>query len=183
MTATASPETTVRVYNIHTARVVKTLRPEGENGAVVSLGQGTGMVGGGRGAVVCAFTRAPVASGRKVQGEVMRSEGEVGRGRGDGDVDMDSEENQEVAAQAAASAQRASAEYQPQSRTPDTWVLAGTDKGGIVVWDLATRRLAQVLEGHMAGVLALAVHPTGAWVASGSAEPERTIKIWRHVDE
>jgi WD40 repeat protein len=80
-------------------------------------------------------------------------------------------------------AEARSAPSKQASLTPDTWVLAGTDKGGIIVWDLATRTLAQIMEGHMASVLALAVHPTGAWVASGSAEPERTIRVWKHVDE
>ena len=187
MTATASPETTVRVYNIHTARVVKTLRPEGENGAQVSLGLASGATGGDRIPVICAFTQAPpyAPPPKSIMATASGSNGaEAAAGESvEGDAEMDG-----ISAEAEANAQAESvphAQNVPQTKTgtPATWVMAGTDKGGVIVWDLATRSLAQVMEGHMAGVLALAIHPSRAWVASGSAEPERTIKIWKHVDE
>ena len=184
MTATASPEMTVRVYNIHTARVVKTLRPEGENGASVSLGLASGGTAMGRQAVICAFTRAPVPMSAGTGGSAAGpadslSSREAASGE---DVDMDGQDSVAPGQSAARLPAPAPGQSQGQTQTPDTWVLAGTDKGGIVIWDLASRRLAQVLEGHMAGIVAVAVHPSGAWVASGSVEPERTIRIWRHVD-
>lgn len=187
MTATASPETTVRVYNIHTARVVKTLRTEGENGAQVSLGLASGATGGDRIPVICAFTQAPPYASLPKPASAVASgsnglEGALSE-RARRDAGMDGGPSEAEAKAQAESAQHAQNVPQTKTGTPDTWVMAGTDKGGVIVWDLATRSLAQVMEGHMAGVLALAIHPSGAWVASGSAEPERTIKIWKHVDE
>ncbi|WWC59183.1 uncharacterized protein I303_101732 [Kwoniella dejecticola CBS 10117] len=61
----------------------------------------------------------------------------------------------------------------------DAWIIAGSENGKIVIWDLQSKSVMQVLEGHTSTVVALAVHPSGRIVASGSLEPERSIKLWR----
>lgn len=66
----------------------------------------------------------------------------------------------------------------------EAWVLATTGESGVaggkvVIWELGTRRVGQVLEGHRSAVIALAVHPSGRMVATGSLEPEKVIHVWR----
>ncbi|GMK56441.1 hypothetical protein CspeluHIS016_0302810 [Cutaneotrichosporon spelunceum] len=61
---------------------------------------------------------------------------------------------------------------------PVTLVVAGSENGSVVVWDLQERRVVAVLNGHTSAVVALAVSPDGT-IASGSLEPERSIRLWR----
>lgn len=58
-------------------------------------------------------------------------------------------------------------------------VIAGSEKGCAVIWDLQDRRVLQTLPGHSTPVVAVAVDPTGRIVATGSIEPEATIKLWQ----
>ena len=66
----------------------------------------------------------------------------------------------------------------------EAWVVCGSENGKVVIWELSSRRVAQVLEegGHQAPVVALAVSPDGRTIASGSLEPERLVHIWRDSD-
>lgn len=67
----------------------------------------------------------------------------------------------------------------PARKTPrPAWVVAGSENGKTIIWDLQERRVLQVLEGHTSPVVALAVHPSGKSIATGSLEPEKSIKLW-----
>lgn len=67
----------------------------------------------------------------------------------------------------------------------EAWIMATTGEidpaagGKVVIWELGTRRQVQTLEEHKTQVVALAIHPTGRFVATGSLEPEKIINIWR----
>ncbi|TXT06719.1 uncharacterized protein COLE_06050 [Cutaneotrichosporon oleaginosum] len=61
---------------------------------------------------------------------------------------------------------------------PAALVVAGSENGAVIVWDLQDRRVVSVLEGHTAPVVALAVSPNGT-IASGTLEPECSIRLWR----
>lgn len=68
----------------------------------------------------------------------------------------------------------------------EAWVVSGSENGKVVIWELGSRRVIQVLEGtgteaHQRPVVALAVHPDGRSIATGSLEPEKVIHIWRDV--
>lgn len=67
----------------------------------------------------------------------------------------------------------------PGTEEPEACVIAGSEKGCAVVWDLQDRRVLQVLGGHRTPVVAVAVHPGGRAVATGSIEPDAVIKLWR----
>jgi COMPASS component SWD3 len=59
------------------------------------------------------------------------------------------------------------------------WVIAGSENGKAVIWDLQDRRVICVLDGHVSPVVAVAVSPDGRTVATGSLEPDRTVRLWR----
>lgn len=59
------------------------------------------------------------------------------------------------------------------------WVIAGSENGKVIIWDLQDRRVIQTLDGHSSPVVALAVSPDGATIASGSVEPDKTIRVWQ----
>ncbi|WWC67687.1 uncharacterized protein I206_101599 [Kwoniella pini CBS 10737] len=61
----------------------------------------------------------------------------------------------------------------------DTWIISGSENGKIIIWDLQLKSVIQILEGHNSTVVALAVHPNGRLIASGTLEPEKSIKLWR----
>ncbi|WVQ68988.1 uncharacterized protein L199_007199 [Kwoniella botswanensis] len=58
-------------------------------------------------------------------------------------------------------------------------IVAGSENGKIVIWDLQSKNVCQVLQGHLNTVVAIAVHPNGRIIASGSLEPEKSIRVWR----
>jgi COMPASS component SWD3 len=60
----------------------------------------------------------------------------------------------------------------------DAWLVSGSENGKIVIWDVGSRNVVGILEGHERPVVALAVSPDGRRIASGSLEPEKTIRIW-----
>lgn len=83
-------------------------------------------------------------------------------------------------------------------KTRDAWVVAGSENAKVVIWDLGSRRVLQVLETEgtvHSPIIAIAVssssspsspieltdqvHPDGRTVATGSLEPDRIINIWR----
>ncbi len=77
-----------------------------------------------------------------------------------------------------ASAAPSAAPSPGRHRGPSALVVAGSENGSVIVWDLQDRRVVAVLEGHTSTVVALAVSPDGT-IASGSLEPERSIRLWR----
>lgn len=42
-------------------------------------------------------------------------------------------------------------------RIANVWIVAGSENGKVVIWDLQTREILQVLSAHTAPVLAVAV--------------------------
>ena len=69
--------------------------------------------------------------------------------------------------------------------TREVWLVSGSENGKIVIWDVASRNVVGILDGHERPVVALAVRPDGKRIATGSLEPEKTIRIWNYdeVDE
>lgn len=70
-------------------------------------------------------------------------------------------------------------EPQPQTHRAEAWLVSGSENGKTVIWDVGSRNVVGVLEGHERPVVALAVRPDGRSIATGSLEPEKTIRIWR----
>lgn len=58
------------------------------------------------------------------------------------------------------------------------WVVSGSEDHKVYIWDLQTRQVVQVLEGHRDVVLAVAVHPKANMIASAGMEKDLAIKIW-----
>lgn len=68
-------------------------------------------------------------------------------------------------------------------RSKEAWVICGSETGKVVIWELNSRQVVQILEhstGHSSSVVAVAVSPDGQTVATGSLEPEKTVCLWRH---
>lgn len=61
----------------------------------------------------------------------------------------------------------------------EAWVIAGSENGKVVIWNLQDRRVIHTLEGHSSPVVALAVAPDGRTIAAGSIEPDKSIRLWR----
>lgn len=76
---------------------------------------------------------------------------------------------------------------QRKGKGKEAWVIAGSENGKVVIWDLSSRQVVQVLGeeggGHGQAVLGLAVSADGKRVASGCMEPDNGIKIWRIEEE
>jgi COMPASS component SWD3 len=56
--------------------------------------------------------------------------------------------------------------------------VSGSEDAKIYVWDLQSREVLQVLEGHRDAVLAIATHPVRDIIASASMEKDLTIRLW-----
>jgi COMPASS component SWD3 len=140
----------VRVYNIHTGKVVKTLR---STTAAPVLTASTA-------------TTATTESKDNSGGPVVVTITSALSSRGGCEEDVDMENHDSI------------------TRKTGAWIIAtsgemGAAGGKVSIWDLATRRILQMLDRHQGQVVALAVHPTGRLIATGSVEPEKIIHIWR----
>lgn len=80
--------------------------------------------------------------------------------------------------------------------TGDKWIVSGSEDNKVYLWDLQSREVVQVLEGHNDIVVAVAVcvsshakpeilltstsqtHPQQNMIASGSIESDLTVRIW-----
>lgn len=155
MSATLS--STIRIYSLHNGKVLKTLQAAEYTSerypcnAIIFAGW-EGEQPNGHGA-------AKEGGGDAMDvDEVVAVEGVNGHGGGRAVV--------------AADARRRGATPRP------AWVVAGSENGKVVIWDLQDRRVLQVLEGHTSPVVAVAVHPDGRTLATGSLEPNNVIKLW-----
>lgn len=52
------------------------------------------------------------------------------------------------------------------------------DDKTVRLWDVEQQREVAVLEGHTGGVLVVAFHPGGQFLASGSGPPENVVRVW-----
>lgn len=64
------------------------------------------------------------------------------------------------------------------SVTGGKWIVSGSEDQKVYIWDLQSREVVQILEGHEGVVVAVATHPQQNMIASGSIEPDLTIRIW-----
>jgi len=64
------------------------------------------------------------------------------------------------------------------SVTGGKWIVAGSEDHKTYIWDLQTREIVQVLEGHTDIVVAVATHPTQNMIATGSIDSDLAIRIW-----
>lgn len=65
------------------------------------------------------------------------------------------------------------------SVTGGKWVVSGSEDHKIYLWDLNTRTVAQILEGHTDVVVAVDAHSKVSMIASGALEKDKTVKIWK----
>jgi len=61
------------------------------------------------------------------------------------------------------------------------WVVSGSEDNSVYIWDLNTREVVQVLEGHKDFVSCVASSPTLPMIATCATHNDPTIKIWCHV--
>jgi COMPASS component SWD3 len=64
------------------------------------------------------------------------------------------------------------------SVTGGKWIVSGSEDQKVYIWDLQSREVVQILEGHEGVVVAVATHPQQNMIASGSIEPDLTVRIW-----
>jgi len=62
--------------------------------------------------------------------------------------------------------------------TGGKWIVAGSEDHRTYIWDLQTREIVQVLEGHTDIVVAVATHPIQNMIATGSIDSDLAIRIW-----
>ncbi|KAK1223797.1 WD domain protein [Marasmius sp. AFHP31] len=64
------------------------------------------------------------------------------------------------------------------SNSKSKYIVSGSEDNKAYVWNLQTRKIMQVLEGHRDAVLAVATHPTQEIIATASMEKDPTIRLW-----
>lgn len=64
------------------------------------------------------------------------------------------------------------------SVTGGKWIVSGSEDNKVYLWDLQSREIVQVLEGHQDVVVAVATHPSQNMIASASMESDLTVRIW-----
>lgn len=62
----------------------------------------------------------------------------------------------------------------------EAWVASGSENGRTVIWELSSRQVLQVLEAQNCNtpIVAVAVSPDGRCIATGTLEPDKTIRLW-----
>lgn len=58
-------------------------------------------------------------------------------------------------------------------------IVTGSETGKLVLYDINSRRVRQVLEGHSDAVLAVAAHDTEELMVSGGMTEDKTVQFWR----
>lgn len=161
---------TLRVYNMYTSKVLKTLTAPG---TFISEKH------------PCPALLFPAPYPTALTTAQPRVNGANGTHM---DVDMDMDAAVDGPATAASPAE--------VRRWPDAWIATGSENGKVVIFDLGTRQVVQILEPSAAAddassgaaqagtsaIVALAVSCDGRTVVSGSLEPSKTIHVWHAVD-
>ncbi|WVQ84024.1 hypothetical protein IAT38_006169 [Cryptococcus sp. DSM 104549] len=145
---------TLRIYNIHTSKVLKTIRAPG--------------------VYVSERWPCPAVIFEAPEGE------RFGVGKVE-DLPEDRGDKMDVDGEPPTAAPTPASAVTTKLRR-DAWVISGSENGKLVIWDIQSKKVLQVLEGegaHSAPVVALAVHPDGKTIASGAIEPDKSIKLWR----
>ncbi|RHY12372.1 hypothetical protein DYB37_000343 [Aphanomyces astaci] len=57
-------------------------------------------------------------------------------------------------------------------------VVSGSEDGNVVLWDVQTQSIAQIIPAHTDAVLAVAANPMRPMLATGALEKDKTIKVW-----
>lgn len=66
--------------------------------------------------------------------------------------------------------------------SPDQKTLAMREGNDILLWDVPSRGLIQILKGHLGPVTSIAFSPDGEMIASSGVQGEQAIRIWRVRD-
>jgi COMPASS component SWD3 len=64
------------------------------------------------------------------------------------------------------------------SVTGGKWIVSGSEDKKVFLWNLQSKEVVQMLEGHSEVVLTIACHPTRNMIASGAVAGDNSIKIW-----
>ncbi|KAK7058803.1 WD domain protein [Paramarasmius palmivorus] len=67
------------------------------------------------------------------------------------------------------------------ANTKNKYIVSGSEDNKAYIWDLQTRKVIQVLEGHRDVVLAVATHPTQDIIATASMEKDPSVRLWWHT--
>ena len=63
---------------------------------------------------------------------------------------------------------------------PFAFVVSGSESGSIWFWDVGTKTVLQMLDGHQGVVLGVDTHPNEPLIVSGGAD--RTVRVWRQKE-
>ena len=61
------------------------------------------------------------------------------------------------------------------------FVVSGSEDGSIIIWDVSSKSVLQVLQGHQDVVLGVDTLPDQGLMVTGGLD--RTVRIWKAVDE
>ncbi|KAL7424609.1 WD domain protein [Cryptotrichosporon argae] len=145
----------ILVYNLHTSRVLKTLRaPE--------------FVSETFAAPAHVFARP--RRRRVPNADAAHGAGQAAEANGDADVDG-AASGHDARGEKAMGSQRTA-----KARASGTLVVAGSENGKIILWDLNERRVVAVLDAHEGPVLAVTVDARSGLLATAGADGK--IKVW-----
>jgi COMPASS component SWD3 len=180
------------VYNIHTGKVLKTLRHTGYiserhpcPAAVFAAPEPASTSSGGLG--LDGNTNTESVHHADAEGTAEKDKDKDTPMDVDADADADADvKDVGVGVGVGVDVNGVGVDGVPVAKRREAWVVSGSENGKVVIWELGSRRVIQVLEGtgaeaHQRPVVALAVHPDGRSIATGSLEPEKVIHIWRDV--
>lgn len=61
------------------------------------------------------------------------------------------------------------------------FIASGSEDGKIVLWDVSSKEIVQVLEGHKGVVLGADTHESSSLLVTGGID--RTVRVWTQADE
>lgn len=145
----SSLDSTLRLWDVGLARVVKTYRPEKEQGGNAEAAAGGENGEGGGGGRAYQNEKFAIKASFLIVGE------EDGSGR------------------------RTRRRQRSGGPRPRTYVVTGSEDCRVYFWDVQTRRQAAVLGGHHRDVVsAVAVHPNKPILASAALDHDLAIKVY-----